>query len=190
MAIPNRQLFLDRFIEYNVERYKDKPLLVAVIQGLTLEQLTISNFQVADASNPALPVYSYRVDKEGVFTGVNQKFIPADVETGNLFNIIGHVDDENELSLKTEEGVYTMGVAKIASLLIIKGKIGDSQYVMGQVKTSLKYDVLDQDVSFANGKVTIDNETILGSFSVYESLYDGVPRYNGQYRLDGAVKAL
>jgi hypothetical protein len=183
MAIPNRQLFLDRFIEYNVERYQDKPLLVAVLQGLTLDQITITNFQV-DNTNPARPVHFYDVSMPGVFMGINQKFIPADVETGKLFTILGHVDDENELSLKTEEGVYTMGEAMIASLLVISGKKGDPDYVLAQVKNSLKYSAADVDLGYGGGQVSIRNETIFGLFTVYESLYDNVLRYNGLHSYD------
>lgn len=189
MAIPNRQLFLDRFIEYNVERYQDKPKLVAVLQGLTLDKINITNFQV-DNSNPNRPVHFYDVEMPGVFIGANQKFIPADVETGKLFTIIGHVDDENELSLKTEEGIYTMGQTKVASLLVIKGMIGNSSHVFDQIQASLKYSALETEVTYTADKVKISNETIFGQLTAYESLYDGLQRYNGQYRADGTIRAL
>lgn len=189
MAIPNRQLFLDRFIEYNVVRYADKPKLVAILRGLTLDKLVINNFQ--KTQNPGGYFdHFYDVSMAGVFEGVNQKFQPASIEAGRLFAIIAKVDDENELSLKEEEGAYDFGQVDHAVILVTKGKIDDSAHVLNVVKQSLLYEIADADISYTGGIITIKNEIMDGTITIHETLFDDIPRYNGKYRCDGSVKAL
>lgn len=191
MAIPSKQLFLDRFIEYNVLRYQDKPSLVAMFQGLTLDKVTFSNFQEA-TDGEGKTYHSYSVVAPGVFTGNNQRFYPADYILNNVTNFEEEspVEDIDALEHKSTPGIYLVeGLG--GRVLVLNGEKTEEN-VRAVFKNSCKYELNDDDIELeeAFNSIAIKSETILGHVLVVESLFDNLPRFNGQYRFDGSVAAL
>lgn len=190
MAIPNNQLFLDRFIEYNVERYQDNPSFVQTLQGLTLAQVSLTNFREVTLEGGQL-AHLYDIDLPGIFSGKNQMFYPADYIQHKvaLFEEADPVTPD-VLETKGTAGIYKL-VAGGGSALVLNGK-KDNSTVLALIKEKCLYDlssdqiVISQDIS----SVTINSPTVVGTLSVTESIFDGIQRYNGQYRVDGSIRAL
>lgn len=190
MAIPSNQLFLDRFIEYNVERYQDNPSFVQTLQGLTLAQVSLTNLREVTLEGGQL-AHLYDIDMPGVFSGKNQMFYPADyiAHKVTVFEEATPVTPD-ELETKGTAGIYKLTVGG-GSALVLNGK-KDSTTVLALIKEKCLYElsddqiVINQDVSL----VTLNSPTVVGSLFVTESLFDGIQRYNGQYRVDGSIRAL
>lgn len=191
MTIPNKQLFLDRFIEYNVLRYQDNPSLVAMFQGLTLDKVTLTNFRETSTEEGSI-THIYDIDMPGVFTGKNQLFYPADYILHNVTNFEEDlpVEDIEELEHKGTPGIYLVESLG-GRLLVLNGK-KNSETIIDLIKEKCKYILSDDQIIVGEdtSTVVIKAETILGFVSVVEGLYDDIPRFNGQFRFDGTVKAL
>lgn len=190
MAIPSNQLFLDRFIEYNVERYQDNPSFVQTLQGLTLGQVSLTNLRKMILESGQL-VHMYDIELPGIFIGKNQMFYPADYIKHKvaLFEEEDPVAPEN-LELKGTAGIYKL-MPSGGSALVLNGK-KDSATVLALIKEKCLYALSDDQVVISQdvASVTINAPTVVGTLSVTESLFDGIQRYNGQYRADGSIRAL
>lgn len=190
MAIPSNQLFLDRFIEYNVERYQDNPSFVQTLQGLTLATVSLTNLREVTLEGGQL-AHLYDIDMPGVFTGKNQMFYPADYIQHKVavFEEPDPVTPEN-LELKGTAGIYKLAAGG-GSALVLNGK-KDNATVLALIKEKCLYDLIDSQIVISQdiSSVTINSPTVVGTLGVAESLFDGIQRYNGQYRADGSISAL
>lgn len=191
MTIPNKQLFLDRFIEYNVMRYQDKPSLVTMFQGLTLDKVNLTNFRET-VTEEGKPAHLYDIDMPGGFTGKNQKFYPADYILHKVTNFEEEdpVESIDDLEHKGTQGIYLVEDLG-GRVLVLNGKKTEEN-IKAVIKDSCKYELSDEDIVLDGSfnSATIKTDTILGYLLVVESLFDDIPRFNGQYRFDGSVSAL
>ena len=189
MAIPTNQLVLDRFIEFNVDRYKDNPALVLMFQGLTLEDVQISNFR-RGATVDGAPTAIYDITKPGVFVGLNQVFWCADIARHGILTF--SEEDPVEVASLPEkvEGVYT-GDDDLGYVVANNGEMTPPN-ILAIVQDHLKYEIYIDDLVVDLDGPTLNSydQNIVGNLGLVESLYDEFPRYNGQYRLDGSVSAL
>lgn len=190
MAIPNNQLFLDRFIEVNLERYRDNPSVVQMLQGLTLDQIQFTNFRKTTLPSGQV-AYLYDMEYPNVFIAHNQRYYPADyaVHKVAVFQEKDKITLEN-LPTKTKEGMYYIDPTG-GRMLVTKGKLG-IEHIKALVKSNCRYDLADEQITVSQDYTTftVDSPTVFKGVGIVESLYDDLPRYNGRYRYDGAVKAL
>lgn len=189
MAIENNQLFLDRFIEVNVERYKDNPALVTMFQNLTLGQIIFSNYRetVLESGQVA---HLYDMEVPGVFIARNQMYYPAEYEVHHVTTITKKEVPVEDLNKQGEQGVYT-DVSGNGVAVVLKGDL-DVPTIKALIKDKCAYNISDDEITVnqALDTVTIRTHTVLGVLSVVESLYDGIQRYNGQFRYNGDIKYL
>lgn len=190
MAIPSNQLFLDRFIEYNSERYKDNPALVTMFKGLTLDKVELTNLRETTLEN-GKPANLFDIKAPGVFVGKNQKFYPADYLIHNVAEIS---KDEpvtlQDLPQKDTAGIYTV-LPEGGSALVLKGdKTETAVKLLIEVKS--RYDITDAQITINAdlSSLTIKSPTIVGTLYVTESVFDELLRYDGRHRMDGSVRAL
>jgi len=191
MAFPNDQLFLDRFISYNKERYKDEPTFVQALSALTLSTISFTNFRKVDVGGGQF-AHLVDVDSPGLLTGDDQQYLPADyVENGPAQMEEPDPVDLETLKRKGVQGIYFLGVSAeetVGAVLVYNGQ-KTVENIKALVKEHCYFELaddeitVDQDVTF----VTIDSRTITGVVQVVESLYDDVPRFNGQFRYDGTI---
>lgn len=192
MAFPNEQLFLDRFIAYNQDRYKDEPTFVNALTALTLGQVTFSNFRKAD--NAGIITYLVDVDSPSLFTGVDQKYQPADYTANGPANLIEPTPLAlADLQAKTVQGIYLLsggGDSVSGAVLVSKGS-KDAATVLQIIKNSCKYVLADEEISIDQPVtlVTIDSHTVVGTLTIVESnggvITDAI--HDGTYLHDGTL---
>jgi len=187
MAIPNQQLVLDKFIEVNVERYADKPALVQMFQTLTLGDIVITNGKRVTGPQGQVAV-SYDIEKAGVFTSKNQMFYAADVAIHDVMQWTANTPVAVDDLPKQTEGLYLDTEGK-AHIVVMKGK-KEAEHVLDVFMAGALYEIGNDDteVSPETFAVTVDGLNIIGAIETTESLYDDIPRYNGQFRYDGTIR--
>jgi len=190
MAIPNTQLFLDRFIEVNVERYADRPSIVQIFQGLTLAQVTFSNFKEVILEGGKV-AHQYDVDMPGVFTGKNQMYYPADYLIHDVTAFVTEdLIAEDQKDQQGEAGIYHLD-PEGGFALVLNGDLA-SDKVLALVQEKCLYDLTSDQIVVSEDltSVTINSHTVIGVIPVVESLFDEFPRHNGQFRHDGTISYL
>lgn len=190
MALPNQQLFLDRFIAFNKRRYSDDPQFVAELSALTLDKITFSNFREVELGGGVTAHY-FDVDS-ATFEGVDQRFLPADYAK----NGPAQLEDETpmlkeDLETKTVQGIYFLGTSEadsVGAVLVLNGQVNPTN-IKAIVKEKCFFDLKDEEITVSEDltTVTIDSQTIEGVLQVVECLYDGLARFNGQYRYNGEI---
>lgn len=190
MALSNDQLFLDRFIEYNKERYSDEPSFVSQLNELTLANVQFSNYR--KAVNGDSGAISYLVDmiSPGLFIAYDQGYNPADY-MGQYISV--KVEDTPltlaELKDSEVEGLYFLQENEEdtpVGVLLLEPINLNLEGIRELVKSSCEYELLDEEITFNEDEsiVSIDSRTIIGSFAVHAS---DVAYYNGDYIHDGTL---
>lgn len=103
--IPLATLFLNKFVEVNLERYKDDPTMLPLFQNLELNDITISDL-VPGVAEPQVATVSS--DNRG-FRGVLQRWLPAFLAKPDPFalkNPDAPLAGIDELTDQVEAGVY------------------------------------------------------------------------------------
>lgn len=194
MALPNQQLFLDRFIAFNKRRYSDDPEFVAQLSTLTLSNTSFFNFREVEVS-PGVFAHFFDVDSPNILEGVDQQFLPADYAKNGPADL----EDETpllkaDLERKTVQGIYFLGTSEedsVGAVLVLNGQVNPAN-LKSLVKEKCFFDLQDEEITVSEDltTVTIDSQTIEGVLQVVESIVDGLPRYNGQHRANGSIRAL
>lgn len=100
------ELFIERFIEYNLVRYKDNPKMLVKFEGLTSEMVTVSDIQpIMEGSRRNSAVFS----APRRFKGINQSWTPAKAETDlKLYKPVTEepLASKAKLAEIVEQGVY------------------------------------------------------------------------------------
>jgi len=104
-TIPLAQLFLDKFVEVNLDRYKNDPNMLPLFQNLTLSEIVISDL------NPGVPELQTATvtSVSRNFRGVTQQWLPADLNSPNAFflkNKKTPLASKAALSEQTSPGAY------------------------------------------------------------------------------------
>lgn len=192
MASPNEQLFLDRFIAYNQDRYKDEQTFVNALAALTIGQVTFTNFRKTDTAG--VITYLVDVDSPSLFTGVDQKYQPADYVANGPANLIDPTPlTLAELESKTVQGIYLLsgeGDSVSGAVLVQQGS-KDAATVLQIIKTSCLFELADAEITIDQlvTSATIDSHTVVGTLTVVESnggvITDAI--HDGTYLHDGTL---
>ncbi|MBS9733499.1 hypothetical protein, partial [Pseudomonas aeruginosa] len=105
--LPIQTIFLDKFVEFNKDRYKDDAEMLALFDGLTLADITISDI-TADGANPELQSATVTSVSRN-FKGVEQKWLPANINTPFAFVVVNKgapLTGEDQLAKQTTPGAY------------------------------------------------------------------------------------
>lgn len=191
MAFPNDELFLERFIAYNKQRYSSNPEFVAKLSSLTLSNTTFFNFRKVPIPGGGI-AHFVDVDSPSILEGVDQEYLPADYAKHGPSKL----EDEtpfvkDDLKVKTVQGIYFLGTSEqdsVGAVVMLSGQVNPAnlkQIIKEKCFFELKDSeiVVNQDMTM----VTIDSRTITGVLQIVESLFDGIPRYNGVFRHDGTI---
>jgi hypothetical protein len=190
MDIPNYELFLKRFIEVNVEVYKDDPAFVAQLNALTLDTLVITNLRKADLEGKVY--HTVDVEKVGLLKGFDQHYYPADYVEHHAAKLEDPEPKTVEvLQTRTLPGVYLVLVNETdhKSALLVNHGEKTIEALTALVKAKSKVVLTDEQITVSEdlSTVTIDSPTVIGLLQVYESIYDELPRWNGEYVYDGTL---
>lgn len=107
MTNPNLQLFLNKFISTNQELYANNPTVLAMLEGLTLNELSFTRLEVDESLGSNGRIADFECESRG-FNAVSQQWICADFTgVGVLNNVDATVHaDADEVKLLDEVGVY------------------------------------------------------------------------------------
>jgi hypothetical protein len=191
MASPNEQLFLDRFIAYNQDRYKDEQNFVNALGSLTIGQVTFTNFRKTNTAG--VITYLVDVDSPQLFTGVDQKYQPADYVANGPANLI----DPTPLALadlktKAVQGIYLLSGEgdSVSGAVLVRDGFKTAEVVLQIIKDSCLYVLSDEEISIDQlvTSATIDSHTVVGTLTIVEANPTGTPKYDGTYKYDGTIK--
>jgi hypothetical protein len=190
MAFPNEQLFLDRFIAYNQDRYKDEPDFVTVLGALTLSTIFFANFR--KSVNAGTTSYLVDVDAPDQFIGFDQHYTPADYVINEVATLVEPDPlDLVELKAKSTQGIYLLsgGSGSSTGAVLVSNGQKTKAAVKALVKASCLYDLLDAEITIDAGvtTVSIDSHTVVGTLTVVEANVIGPPKYDGTYKYDGTI---
>lgn len=118
-TIPLATLFLNKFVETNLERYKDDPEMLPLFQNLTLSEIVISDLTpgVPEAQTATVSSASRN------FRGVEQAWLPAFIDSPLAFTLSNPgapLADLAALGEQTVPGVYgyTVGGKVVPGLVL------------------------------------------------------------------------
>jgi len=103
--IPLETLFLNKFVEVNLERYKDDPKMLPLFQGLELNDITISDL-VPGVAEPQVASVS---SENRNFKGILQRWLPAFLAMPDPFGLMNPgapLPDFTALTEQLDPGVY------------------------------------------------------------------------------------
>ncbi len=194
MALQSEELFLRRFVAYNKDRYQNNPQFVAALDSLQVDDVVFSNFR---KSGTEVDDYAYLVDVDSpnLFEGDNQRYLPARyTEDGVATLVEAGFFTPAELENKTIPGIYrlvTQDNSTLGAVLVKKGERNPIN-VRGLLQQNSLFDIGDGNIVFEEDltEVNIDTTMIVSKLMIIESKYDDYPRFNGQYRANGTVRAL
>jgi len=191
MAFPNDELFLERFIAYNKRRYSSNPEFVAQLSSLTLSNTTFYNFRKVKLPSGEF-AHFVDVDSPEILQGVDQQYLPADYAKHGPAELVDETPYiKDDLQVKTIQGVYFLGTSEedsVGAVVMLQGQVSIVN-LKKLIKEKCHFILQDSEITVSQDMtfVTIDSRTIGGVVQVVESLYDGVPRYNGVFRHDGTI---
>ena len=179
MSLPSRQLFLDRFMEYNRERYKNDPETLARLQTLTLDKIVFQGLS-DDPSKPGGKVSNFSVPAGAIMAEL-QHWNPLDIKNEKIINpaIITAVPSIEEIIAANTRGLFSFedqGQVKLAVVMSFRQDIPTGELTKDVVKTinySSNYILKETDlqINFADSTddyrlFNILNETIVGEVTV------------------------
>ena len=193
MALPNDQLFLDRFIAFNTNRYKDEQRIVDVLNTLTLGNTVFSNFRKVTLEGGEIRRL-VDVDHVNILTGDAQEYTAADfIENRVSVLVKEEAVTLTEAALITEPGIYRLsdvgapdsnGIVMVPYGTNASGNLQD--VVKSLIETNCKYSLVDADISLDGSLdfVLIDSKTIVGNLWVAECkaltyIHDGTYLHDG-----------
>lgn len=166
MKIPNLQLFLDRFISYNKERYKDNVRVMALLNRLKLEDITFSNARSDNSSGEVVRTVDMTVPK--VMIAKDQSWIPADFDHPLVSqSVTTTVVPEDELEHQQMPGLYFYKDGNVTKPVIVyplgSGSALDS--IRSVIQSSCLYELTDAQITINSDETvaTIDSPTIYHS---------------------------
>ena len=103
--IPLATLFLNKFVQVNLDRYSDDPTMLPMFQNLELSDITISDLVPGVTEAQVATVSSHNRN----FRGILQRWLPAYLdkpEPFSLMNLNAPLSDINQLLEQTAPGIY------------------------------------------------------------------------------------
>lgn len=166
MAKAHLELFFERFLEFNLERYKDDPVYLPLFTGLTFADVSITNvIDIMDGERRSSMVVSARRR----FRGVNQTWTPAPADTDLELYMLRNSSPLNSLAEameQTEEGMYSyIDGDEIKAVVVIDALTGIQSIpaVVERVfRSAINYEIYDVTVPANDSKVVLVGNTYGG----------------------------
>jgi len=192
MATPSLQLFLDRFKNYNTQRYADNAEALNIINSLTLEQISFSNWRDNSVNSKA----QKEVDMlAGNMRARNQKYYPLDYMSPLVSEKVdGTPLTEAELAEQSVAGIYFYNDAddnnalKGAVVVKLEGDNTAFESAVVLIKSSCKFDIEQAIITDVENQTElfamIETDTITGILKIVQAavvdfIYDGTYKYDG-----------
>jgi len=185
------QLFLDRFLLINKERYKNDPFSLNILNNLSLSDITFSNWQSTQiADGPVQQTVDMDVTKKLVAHA--QKYYTLDFASPLVSKPTDATPvNEADLTSKNKTGLYfyndtNFSPARVACAVVVRAPTSLYDDGIAVIKAACLFDLTDATFTKLNNgaevlvaaKTFVDTIKILQS-AITEFLYDGTYKYDG-----------
>lgn len=171
MALDIKQLFLDKFIAFNLDRYSDNADVLPLIQGLTLSDVVIGS--VADVNGEAGRKIVSLVSSTRRFTANEQKFTRADYHNpivSTATNAGSALPDAAALAEVEVPGLYLYMDGAETKLAVVVPYGTDPADVnttaIAALVSGCLYTILPASITVTDEVATIDTDYIFGEVLV------------------------
>jgi len=192
MAKAHLELFHERFVKFNLDRYKDDPKMLPLFQGLTLGMVSITD--ITDISEPVEGSRRSTVTSVARnFKGIEQDWTPADAATNVKLYTLGNEDplvpiaDLETLKEQTAVGVYSyLDGETVKAAVVISAEVEEAGFaaaVETALKAALKYDIPEVNVPEGGTTIELIGDTFLGTLEWVQGAAEIIvipPTYYGQ----------
>jgi hypothetical protein len=157
-------LLLGPFVQKNQQLYKADKEMLKSFEGLTLEDLQITNIQ-----HQADGVRTANIDSQGRnFTGPDQTWKSANVNSPKVLTLTDSetLADTDAAQAKQEPGVYLVGEGADAKAVVVIAE-GTAEAQQADAATAvlidaLKYDIPADQITATDGTIIVEGDTIYG----------------------------
>jgi len=174
MAKAHLELFFERFLEYNLERYKDDPKFLALFTGLTFPDVAISQIiEIVDGTRRSSMV----VSAKRRFKGLNQIWTPAPAATDlDLYTLqndtpLASLEEAQE---QTEVGLYSyIDGEEIKVVVVIAEATADADIattVESVFRSAIQYEIVDVEVPAEGTTIVLNGDTYAGELQWVKGL--------------------
>jgi len=174
MAKAHLELFFERFLEYNLERYKDDPKFLALFTGLAFPDVAISQIiEIVDGTRRSSMV----VSAKRRFKGLNQIWTPAPAETDlDLYTLqndtpLASLEEAQE---QTEVGLYSyIDGEEIKVVVVIAEATADADIattVESVFRSAIQYEIVDVEVPAEGTTIVLNGDTYAGKLQWVKGL--------------------
>lgn len=161
------ELFFERFLKFNLERYKDDPKWLPKFTGLTFSMVVISDI-VPIMSNTRRSAKVFSAARR--FSGVNQSWTPAKAETDLKLwkpESVDPLPSVDKLAEQVDAGVYFyVDGADVKVGVVIANGVAPAQQaaaVESTLRAALVYDIPTVEVAGVGTTVTLVGDTFEGT---------------------------
>jgi len=159
-------LFVDRFVAFNLDRYKDDAPMKALFTGLTESELTFESLTGSGTGVRSLTVKSASRN----FIGINQTYHAADLHDVNGYDLVDPLTQPNKAAVlaKSVPGVYcykdTDSTTDRIMVLLPYGMAVGSQQAAAKTAftTAVRVVVSGSEIVSDATKLTVDGPCIYG----------------------------
>lgn len=167
MAKQHLELFFERFLEFNLERYKDNPKVLALFTGLTFADVSITNIiEIVDGARRSSMV----VSAKRRFRGLNQIWTPAPAETDlDLYTLQNDtpLDSLEQAEEQTEVGMYSYIDGEEIKVVVVIAEATPDEEIQAAVeavfRSAIKYEITDVEVPAPGTTVVLGGDTYAGT---------------------------
>lgn len=184
------QLFLNRFLLVNKERYKDDALALNIINSLTLEEVVFSNWRGTQLQG-VVEQKTTDIRADGKLTGTDQKYYTLDLASPLVTTPTETAPvEEADLPKQTINGLYlyndtSVTPARLSCAIVINRPEDLVEEAKVIIKAACKFDLADEDiVALENGTdVLVTTQAFIDVVKLVaadlEFRYDGTRSYDG-----------
>ena len=192
MSFPNDQLFLDRFVAYNQDRYKDETSFVTDLGNLTLGEIVFTNRR-KNSKEDGTPFYLVDMNAASLFNAIDQTYTPGDVVVAKALTLVDQSPVTSDvIAQRWVPGLYLLEGTddKTSGVVLVKNGELTSENIIGLIIAGTLYALTDADITLSTDLLTatIDSHSLIGTLAVVESQnVDSSPHYDGQFVYDGTL---
>lgn len=176
----NLQLFLDKFISVNQQKYADQPEVLALLDGLTLDDITFTRLDKDSSLGAGGRIADFE-SASRKFNAIDQQWICAELGSDTIITTIddtvhASVDDIKAIG---EAGLYRLSAGEIDTIVVVveSAELTAAEIkaqVAGMLVTDAGYTLTTEDfvwpetdpVVGTDFEASVDTDTIESSFNV------------------------
>ena len=158
----NLQLFLNRFIEVNQQKFADQPDVLALLDGLTLADVTFTRLEADPSLGTGGRVADLHSDSRK-FDAKSQQWLCATLAGKD---VITTIDDTlhpsvDDIKAQAVQGLYRMKVGSVESVVLALDHAAATEAEIGALVVSL----LKADLQFAveDAEITLPTPIVVGT---------------------------